>query len=52
MNLCGININCKHLSDILNDRKKCKILVTVNAEAIVKAQNDLKLLKIINSNYA
>lgn len=52
MNLCGININCKHLGDILNDQKKCKILVTVNAEAIVKAQNDIKLLKIINSNYA
>ena len=52
MNLCGIEINCHHLDDVLKNTGSCKILVTVNAEAIVRAQKDRKLLDIINSNYA
>ena len=52
MNLCGIEINCHHLNDVLKNTGSCKILVTVNAEAIVRAQKDRKLLDIINSNYA
>lgn len=52
MNFCGLEINCHHLNDLLKDTGSCKILVTVNAEAVVRAQKDAKLLKIINSNYA
>lgn len=52
MNLCGININCHHIQDLLNNDSLGKILVTVNAEAIVRAQKDDKLLNIINTNYA
>lgn len=52
MKLCGIEINCYCLDDILRKSEDCKILVTVNAEAIVRAQTDKKLLHIINSNYA
>lgn len=52
MKLCNIEINCHHLDDFLKETECCKILVTVNAEAIVRAQKDAKLLNIINSNYA
>lgn len=52
MNLCGIEINCHHLDDVLKETGSCKLLVTVNAEAVVRAQKDKKLLNIINSNYA
>jgi len=52
MNLCGIEINCHCLDDVLQETGSCKILVTVNAEAVVRSQKDLKLLSIINSNYA
>lgn len=52
MNLCGVEINCHHLDDIFKESENCKILVTVNAEAVVRAQKDSRLLHIINSNYA
>lgn len=52
MKLCGVEINCHHLDDIFKENEKCKILVTVNAEAVVRAQKNPRLLRIINSNYA
>ena len=51
MELCGIKINCHHLYDIL-ELNSCKLLVTVNAEAIVRAQKEKRLAQIINNNYA
>lgn len=52
MELCGININCNHIQDFLKDNTTGKILVTVNAEAIVRASKDKKLATIIANNYA
>ena len=52
MKFCGMKINCHHIDDLLIETGNCKILVTVNAEAVVRAQKDAKLLNIINSNYA
>lgn len=51
MELCGININCHHVSDLL-DFSQPKLLITVNAEAIVRAQTDRRLKTIINDNYS
>lgn len=50
--LCNININCYRIEDLLTFSKDTKILVTVNAEAIVKAQKDDKLRELINGNIA
>ena len=52
MNLCGININCKTRSDLLSETPDAKLIVTVNAEAIVRSKSDDKLRDIINNNYA
>lgn len=52
MKLCGININCQHVQDLFCNKDVGKILVTVNAEAIVRAQRDLKLAQIIDDNFA
>lgn len=52
MNLCGIDINCNCIWDLLNKKEFGNILVTVNSEAIVRSQTDLKLAKIIAENYA
>lgn len=51
MNLCGVNINCYTFDDLIKI-KDCSILVTVNAEAIVRAQKEENLLNIINRNYS
>lgn len=50
MNLCGININCHHYDDLFLRENKPRIVVTVNAEAIVRAQDNDRLKNIINSN--
>lgn len=50
MKLCGINITCNHLSDLLKHSNKFKQVVTINAEAIARAQKDKKLYDIINNS--
>lgn len=50
MELCGIDINCTHIDNIFSNTSSGKILVTVNAEAIVRAQTDKKLAHIIADN--
>lgn len=53
MELCGIKISCRTLNQLLRmPTNNNAILVTVNAEAIVRAQNDKRLKSIINSNLA
>ncbi|MDE5886031.1 MAG: WecB/TagA/CpsF family glycosyltransferase [Muribaculaceae bacterium] len=52
MKLCGVRINCLHLDDLFKKTDDCKLLVTVNAEAIVRAQKEERLRRIINSHYA
>ena len=52
MELCGININCNHIQDLLKNKDLGKILITVNAEAIVRASKDDKLATIIANNHA
>lgn len=49
---CGIRINCLTYNSLLSSSESPRILVTVNAEAIVRAQNDSRLKSIINQNYA
>lgn len=50
MKLCGINITCNPLSDLLKRSNKFKQAVAVNAEAIARAQKDKKLYDIINNS--
>lgn len=52
MNLCGINISCHHHDDLVTMSDTSKLVVTVNAEAIVRAQTDHRLKRIINDNVA
>ena len=52
MKLCNINISCLHLQQLFDKTVPFKQVVTVNAEAIVKAQNDNKLKNIIDNNYS
>lgn len=49
MKLCGIDINCPSYADLLGRKEAC-IVVTVNAEAIVRSQCDGRLREIINSS--
>lgn len=48
MNLCGININCHSYNDLVTFSTSPKLIVTVNAEAIVRSQSDSRLRNIIN----
>lgn len=50
MNLCDIDINCHNFQELILNIGSRPQLVTVNAEAIVRAQNDSKLKKIINNS--
>lgn len=50
MNFCGINITCFNREDLLDFSNSPTILVTINAEAIVRANNNLRLKNIINSH--
>lgn len=52
MNLCGLRINCTSFKDIVTNFNNPKILITVNAEAIVRAQKEVILKNIINNNFA
>ena len=52
MKLCGLKINCTSFKDIIDNLNKPRILITVNAEAIVRAQKEFVLRKIINDNLA
>lgn len=50
MNLCGINISCHRFDDLISSSQTTCIVVTVNAEAIVRAQHNERLRNIINMN--
>lgn len=50
MMLCGLKINCYRFCDLINEMTLGKLVITVNAEAIVRSQNDRKLCDIINHN--
>lgn len=50
MDLCGVNISCHHHDDLLSLANSPNIIVTVNAEAIVRSQRDKRLRSIINNN--
>lgn len=50
MKLCGINISCHNKEELLSLTQKPKLVVTVNAEAIVRSQKDNRLRNIINAH--
>ncbi|WP_274950508.1 WecB/TagA/CpsF family glycosyltransferase [Bacteroides cutis] len=50
MKICNIDINCLSKQDLFQENKGTKIVVTVNAEAIVRSQSDCRLKKIISEN--
>lgn len=50
MRLCGIEINCLSFENLLGTISQSSIVVTVNAEAIVRSQKDERLRSIINNN--
>lgn len=52
MYLGKVKISCYSLDELLTLSESLKHVITVNAEAIVRAQNDLKLLNIINKGSA
>ena len=55
MNFCGLKISCLSFDSIigvLEESHSTSILVTVNAEAIVRSQADERLRNIINDNLA
>lgn len=52
MNLCGVKISCHSYDDLLINTHYPKLVVTVNAEAIVRSQSDSRLKTIINNNTA
>ena len=55
MNFCGLKISClsfDNIIDVLEESHSTSILVTVNAEAIVRSQTDERLRNIINDNLA
>lgn len=52
MNICGINISCHAYQDLLVLLDSPQLVVTVNAEAIVRSQKDLRLKNIINIHTA
>lgn len=50
MKLCGVNINCHHYQELLKISDYPKLVVTVNAEAIVRSQSNKRLREIINNH--
>ena len=52
MYLGKVKISCYSLEELLTLSESLKHIITVNAEAIVRAQDDLKLLNIINKGSA
>lgn len=49
MYICGINISCLHYDELLQPADNPRLVVTVNAEAIVRAQTDDRLKSIVNN---
>lgn len=49
MKICGIDINCPTLTELFGQKEACMV-VTVNAEAIVRSQHDVRLREIINQS--
>lgn len=52
MNLCGLNINCHSVDELLYFDNSTRLVITVNAEAVVRSQTNERLRNIINSNLA
>lgn len=55
MNFCGLSISCLAHEKVVETLENCSstsILVTVNAEAVVRSQTDERLRRIINTNLA
>lgn len=50
MKLCNVDINCHSKAELMRLSVSPQIVVTVNAEAIVRAQTELRLHKIINDS--
>lgn len=50
MYLCGIDISCHHHDELLQPSYNPRLVVTINAEAIVRAQTDNRLKSIINNH--
>lgn len=50
MDLCGIDIKCVNSADLYKNLNNPQIVVTVNAEAIVRSQHENRLKEIINSS--
>lgn len=48
MQICNVKISCKTLDDLLYPINSFKHIITVNAEAIVRCQNESRLLRIVN----
>lgn len=51
MFLCGVNISLTRKKQLFSEVNGFKHLIPVNAEGFVKANNDSKLMKILNANY-
>lgn len=51
MLFCGININVTTKEELFNEVDSFKHLIPVNAEGIVQAHNNDRLMQILNSNY-
>lgn len=50
MKLCNVDINCYNKAELMRLYASPRIVVTVNAEAIVRAQTERRLHKIISEN--
>ena len=49
MNICNITINCFNRRELFCKKDFAQIIITVNAESIVKSQNDAVLRRIISN---
>lgn len=49
--LCGVNINITKKEQLFSSIDKFQHLIPVNAEGFIKANNDKKLMQILNKNY-
>lgn len=50
MRICNVDINCFKKQDLFLIRNSTQIVVTVNAEAIVRSQSNSRLRRIISNN--
>lgn len=51
MLFCGININVTQREELFKEADKFRHLIPVNAEGIVQAHSNSRLMQILNSNY-